>query len=73
MIMQTPLDSLDPQERIKREVKTGFLFVFCVILLVVSVVMALVSLGYGALLEMGVFLLSASLITGILLLVRTKS
>ena len=71
--MQTPLDSLDPQERIKREVKTGFLFVFCVILLVVSVVMALVSLGYGALLEMGVFLLSASLITGILLLVRVKS
>ncbi len=71
--MQTPLDSLDPQERIKREVKTGFLFVFCVILQVVSVVMALVSLGYGALLEMGVFLLSASLITGILLLVRTKS
>jgi len=70
--METTSD-LDSKERIDQEVKTGFLFVFCVILLLVSVVMALVSLGHGALLEMGVFLLSASLISGVMLLVRTKS
>ncbi|MCC5846312.1 MAG: hypothetical protein JJU05_18845 [Verrucomicrobia bacterium] len=70
--METTSD-LDSQARINREVKTGFLFVFCVILQIVSVVMALVSLGFGALLEMGVFLLSASLITSVLLLIRTKT
>lgn len=70
--MDTPPD-LDANQRINREVKTGFLFAFCVILLIVSVVMALVSLAFSALLEMGVFLLSASLIASVLLLIRTKT
>lgn len=67
--MQTPTD---PNERINREVKTGFLFAFSVILLAVSVLLTLLCLGYGAVLEAAVFLLSASLLTSILLLIRTR-